>query len=84
MVLGGAVNGGKLYSNGGGKISGFPDQSLTAANNFSRGQMIPGIGVEQYAATLAQWMGVSVSDCNTIFPNLGAGNFGTHNNLGFV
>jgi len=84
MVLGGAVNGGKLYSDGGGLISGFPNQALNAPNNFSRGQMIPGIGVEQYGATLAQWMGVTVSDCNTIFPNLGAGNFGTHNNLGFV
>lgn len=86
MVLGGAVHGGKLYSNGGGPISGFPNQSLggtgsPAPNNFSRGQMIPGIGVEQYAATLAQWMGVSATDCNTIFPNLT--NF-TSKNLGFV
>jgi len=82
MVLGGAVNGGKLYSNGGGPITGFPDQSLTATNNFSRGQMIPGIGVEQYAATLAQWLGVTnASDLNTIFPNLAG--FGS-TNLGFV
>lgn len=83
MVLGGAVNGGKLYSNGLGKISGFPDQHLgpIAPNNFSRGQMIPGISVDQYAATLAQWLGVSSGSLGTIFPNLG--NFGT-NNLGFV
>jgi uncharacterized protein (DUF1501 family) len=81
MVLGGAVKGGKLYSNGGGPITGFPNQSLTAANNFSRGQMIPGIGVEQYASTLAQWMGVTSSDLNTIFPNLS--NFSS-NNLGFI
>ncbi len=81
MMLGGAVNGGKLYSNGGGPISGFPDQALNAPNNFSRGQMIPGIGVEQYAATLAQWMGVASTDLNTIFPNLT--NFSSRN-LGFV
>jgi uncharacterized protein (DUF1501 family) len=82
MVLGGAVNGGKLYSNGGGLISGFPNQALNAPNNFPRGQMIPGIGVEQYAATLAQWMGVtSPTDLSAIFPNLG--NF-SMNNLGFV
>jgi uncharacterized protein (DUF1501 family) len=82
MVLGGAVNGGKLYSNGGGPISGFPNQALNAPNNFPRGQMIPGIGVEQYAATLAQWMGVtSTTDLNAIFPNLVS--FPT-NNLGFV
>ena len=83
MVMGGAVLGGKLYSDGGGLISGFPDQSLTAANNFSRGQMIPGISVEQYAATLAQWLGVtSPTDLNAIFPNLA--NFSGHTNLGFV
>jgi uncharacterized protein (DUF1501 family) len=80
MVMGGAVNGGKLYSNGD-LINGFPNQDLNAPNNFSRGQMIPGIGVEQYAATLAQWMGVSLAECNTIFPNLT--NF-TTKNLGFV
>ncbi len=82
MALGGAVQGGKLYSNGGGPITGFPNQALNAPNNFPRGQMIPGIGVEQYAATLAQWMGItSPTDLATIFPNLGQ--FGT-NNLGFV
>ena len=82
MALGGAVHGGKLYSNGGGPISGFPNQALNAPNNFSRGQMIPGIGVEQYAATLAQWLGVtSTTDLNAIFPNLP--NFHS-NNLGFV
>lgn len=82
MALGGAVKGGKLYSNGAGPITGFPDQALNAPNNFPRGQMIPGIGVEQYAATLAQWMGItSPTDLATIFPNLAS--FGT-NNLGFV
>jgi uncharacterized protein (DUF1501 family) len=81
LVLGGGVNGGKLYSDGQGKISGFPDEALTAPNNFARGQMIPGISVDQYAATLAQWLGVSATDLSTIFPSLG--NFAT-NNLGFV
>ena len=81
MVLGGAVNGGKLYSNGLGKISGFPNQALNAPNNFSRGQMIPGISVDQYAATMATWLGVDSGSLGTMFPNLT--NFGT-NNLGFV
>jgi len=82
FVLGGAVNGGRLYSNGGGPISGFPNQHLDAPNNFSRGQMIPGIGVDQYAATLAQWLGVTApGDLAAIFPNLA--NFGS-SNLGFV
>jgi uncharacterized protein (DUF1501 family) len=82
MVMGGAVHGGKLYSNGGGPISGFPDQSLNSAASFSRGQLIPGIGVDQYSATLAQWLGVtSPTDLSAIFPNLA--NYGS-SNLGFV
>lgn len=71
MVMGGSVQGSRLFSNGAGVISGFPNQDLSAPNSFSRGQMIPGIGVEQYAATLAYWLGVTnASDLNTIFPNL--------------
>ncbi|MBX3699604.1 MAG: DUF1501 domain-containing protein [Dokdonella sp.] len=82
FAFGGAVNGGRLYSDGGGPISGFPNQSLTAPNNFSRGQMIPGISVDQYAATLAQWLGVTApADLAAIFPNLAQ--FGS-SNLGFV
>lgn len=90
LVMGGAVQGGKLYSNGGGPISGFPDQSITLdthGNNtnpvaFSRGQFIPGIGVDQYAATLAKWLGVSATgDQDAIFPNLA--NF-TLRDLGFM
>ncbi|MBC6942686.1 MAG: DUF1501 domain-containing protein [Xanthomonadales bacterium] len=82
FVLGGAVNGGRLYSDGGGPISGFPNQDLGAPNNFSRGQMIPGISVDQYAVTLARWLGVTAaSDLAAIFPNLSQ--FGS-SNLGFV
>ena len=83
MALGGAVNGGKLYSDGSNlKIKGFPDQAFNdGVMTFSRGQCIPGISVDQYAATLARWMDVSPGNIGTIFPNLG--NFGT-SNLGFV
>jgi uncharacterized protein (DUF1501 family) len=83
LVLGGAVHGGQLYADGGGPITGFPDQTFNDGTmTFSRGQCIPGIGVEQYAATLAQWMGVTAaSDLNAIFPNLPQ--FGV-SNLGFV
>lgn len=82
FVLGGAVNGGRLYADGAGPIAGFPNQAPGAANSFSRGQMIPGIGVDQYAATLAQWLGVTApGDLAAIFPNLD--NFGS-SNLGFV
>ena len=84
MAMGGAVQGGRLYSDGGGPLAGFPDESLDNAGNFARGQFIPGIAVDQYAATLAGWLGItSATDLGAIFPNLG--NFdAAHRNLGFL
>lgn len=75
MVMGGKVNGGRFYGT-------FPDQTLSNPISFSRGQTIPSTSVDQMAATLARWMGVTTTgDLNTIFPNLP--NFST-NNLGFM
>ena len=37
---------------------------------FSRGQFLPTLAVDQFAATLAQWMGVASTDLPSIFPNL--------------
>ena len=75
MIMGGAVNGGKIYG-------AFPNQALDGPISLSRGQFIPSTSVDQMAATLARWMGVTSStDLNTIFPNLP--NFST-NNLGFM
>lgn len=75
FVMGGMVNGGRLYGT-------FPDQVLNNAVSFSRGQTIPSTSVDQMAATLARWMGVtSTTDLAAIFPNLI--NFPT-SNLGFM
>ena len=75
MILGGKVLGGKIYG-------AFPDQTLNGPISLSRGQTIPAISVDQMAATLASWMGVTSStDLNTIFPNLP--NFAS-SNLGFM
>ena len=75
MIMGGAVKGKKLYG-------AFPDQTLNGPVSLSRGQFVPSTSVDQMAATLARWMGVtSNSDLNTIFPNLA--NF-TSNDLGFM
>ena len=75
MIMGGDVQGGRLYGS-------VPDQTLNGPVSLSRGQFIPSTSVDQMAATLARWMGVtSTGDLNTIFPNLG--NFAS-SNLGFM
>jgi len=81
FVVGGAVNGQKLY--GAPAASGrlFPDQTLNGPDCLSRGQMIPAVSSDQYGATLASWLGVQDCDIATIFPY--ASNFPTRN-LGFL
>ncbi|MBS0569723.1 MAG: DUF1501 domain-containing protein [Proteobacteria bacterium] len=92
FALGGAVNGGRLYTQGMNGLNGkgidgaFPNQSYGTLTNpnpnaFSRGQFIPGLSVEQYAATFAKWMNVSGTGLTAAFPNLGSFPGGT---LGFL
>ena len=64
FVLGGGVRGGRFYG-------AMP--SLRASNNpddTGYGQIIPTTALDQYAATLAAWFGVSASDIADIFPAL--------------
>jgi uncharacterized protein (DUF1501 family) len=75
IVLGGAVRGAKLYGTYPTLALGGPDDSDL------NGRWIPSTSSVQYAATLASWFGVSVSQLSSIFPNLNA--FHT-TNLGFV
>jgi uncharacterized protein (DUF1501 family) len=75
IVIGGAVKGGKVYGTYPTLALGGPDDS------GSNGRWVPSTASSQYAATLAQWFGVSVGDLPTVLPSIG--NFGT-NNLGFV
>ncbi len=81
LVLGGAVDGGKIYGR-------YPQLVLDADDNtnqdwsFSRGQYIPTTAVDQLAATLSKWMGVTDNAAlDAIFPNLA--NFGARD-LGFM
>jgi uncharacterized protein (DUF1501 family) len=75
IVLGGAVKGGKLYGT-------FPTLALGGPDDSgANGRWVPTTASIQYAATLAQWFGVSAAQLPTIFPNIG--NFST-TNLGFV
>ncbi|WP_224242350.1 DUF1501 domain-containing protein [Hyalangium gracile] len=71
FVMGGAVKGGDLYGR-------FPDYSLRSASGddflspdlLGNGALLPALSVDQYAATLARWFGVSETDLELIFPNL--------------
>jgi uncharacterized protein (DUF1501 family) len=75
IVMGGAVKGGKIYGTYPTLALGGPDDS------DSNGRWVPTTASSQYAATLAQWFGVSVGELPAVLPSIG--NFST-NNLGFV
>ena len=75
LVFGGAVAGGTTYGTFPAHVLGGPDD----ANN--RGSWIPTTSLDQYAATLGGWFGVSDADLLSIFPNLA--NFSPQK-LGFV
>jgi len=65
LVLGGAVLGQKTYGT-------FPTLQLGGPDDFtSQGRWVPTIAVDQYAATLAAWFGVSPQDLPTVLPYVG-------------
>lgn len=74
LVLGGAVQGKKLYGT-------FPSLAVGGASDTGRGATLPTTSTDQVAATLSSWFGVSNGDLDTVFPNLR--NF-SERNLGFV
>jgi len=68
FVMGGAVNGGDFYGT-------FPSFTLGGDDDVdngsgARGRFLPQISVDQYAATLALWYGVPLSDLAMVFPNI--------------
>jgi uncharacterized protein (DUF1501 family) len=72
LVVGGAVRGGDFYGVPGPGGTVFPVLQLSGPSDTdNRGRWIPTVSVEQYAATLASWYGVSASDLPIVFPNLG-------------
>jgi uncharacterized protein (DUF1501 family) len=83
FVLGGGVNGGDVYGR-------FPTYGQSDGNGgflsddqLTDGCLLPAISVEQYAATLGSWMGLSNSDLVSVLPNL-ANWSAASQNLGFM
>jgi uncharacterized protein (DUF1501 family) len=74
FMLGGAVKGKSFYGTAPIVANGGPD-------DVGQGRLLPTTSVEQFAATLGKWLGVSDSDLLTVLPNLG--NYTTRN-LGFL
>ncbi|WP_337042772.1 DUF1501 domain-containing protein [Emticicia sp. 17c] len=66
MVMGGSVNGGKIYGT-------FPRMVLTnnTQNISFRGNFIPSVSTDEMYAELALWYGVSPADLCYVLPNLG-------------
>ncbi len=79
LIMGGAVSGNRLYGTYPTLQLGGPDD--TDGGSSPRGRWIPTTSVEQYAATLATWYGLSTSDLPAVFPLIGR--FPTAN-LGFL
>ncbi|WP_086931747.1 DUF1501 domain-containing protein [Agarilytica rhodophyticola] len=74
LVMGGAVRGRRIYGE-------MPELDFGGSLDAGRGRLIPTTSIDQYAATLASWYGLSASNVAEIFPNLG--NF-NNVDLGFM
>jgi len=75
LVLGGAVKGNAIYGTFPTLVLGGPDDA------DQNGRWIPTMALDQYAATMATWFGVSAANLPSVFPNLA--NFST-SNVGFM
>lgn len=80
LIAGGAVQGQTLYGTYPTLALGGPNDTNNSGSS-ARGRWIPTTSVEQYAATLATWYGLSSADLTAVFPLIGR--FATPN-LGFL
>ncbi len=79
LILGGSVLGHTFYGTYPTLRLGGPDD--TDGGSSPRGRWIPTTSVEQYAATLATWYGLSTADLQAVFPLI---NRFASPNLGFM
>ena len=74
FIMGGAVLGNRVYGS-------FPTVAIGGPEDSGQGRLIPSTSVDEYAATLARWFGVSEATLPTVLPNLGRF---SKPNLGFL
>ena len=63
FVVGGGVSGKQLYGT-------YPTLAVNGPDDTQLGRWIPTTAVDEYAATLARWFGVSETNLHQILPNL--------------
>ena len=64
FLVGGAVRGGRLHGQ-------LPAVSVNGPDDVGQGRLLPTTAVDQLAATLARWLGVSNTDLPLVAPNIG-------------
>lgn len=73
LIMGGAVRGQRFWGE-------MPVLANNGPNDVGQGRLIPTTSVDQLAATLAKWLGVSPTEVSAMFPNI---NRFDHTDLGF-
>lgn len=63
MVMGGSVMGNRIFGT-------MPELAIGSNDDIGEGRIIPTTSVDQYAATLARWYGLSASQIADTFPSL--------------
>ena len=76
FMLGGAVAGGRYYGSA-------PVVANDGPDDVGQGRLLPSTSVDQYAATLGKWLGISDTDLLDVLPNLKNWK-AADRNLGFV
>ncbi len=64
FVMGGAVKGQRFYGQ-------LPAMAVSGPDDVGQGRLLPTTSVDQLAATMAKWMGVSDSNLALVAPNIG-------------